>query len=60
MKIKQNFMPICDDCPNIKPDILIDSIYANGFRTIGSLTVYCKNECLCRTLMSYLKSKEEK
>lgn len=60
MKIEQNFMPVCENCPNINPDISTNVMYANGFRITGSLTVYCKNEALCRTLMSYLKSKEEK
>lgn len=60
MKIKQDFMSICERCPNINPDVSMEVFYVGNIRHHEAITVYCKNKVLCKTLLSYLKTQEEK
>ena len=57
--INTRFNYFCDNCVEIEPKIITDTITANGEKYCVSHTLTCENYETCRTLMHNLRYKQK-
>lgn len=57
--INTRFNYFCDNCAEIKPKIITDTINANDEKFCVSFTLTCGNYETCRTLMHNLRYKQK-